>query len=530
MAKILIISDLHLGPEKNDVPPYTHGDISEDIIDLVSEDRLDLLRDAIVQKYKGGRLDLLVFLGDCVRGYDNEDSKKAAIQRFTKFLVFLQQKGVFSKPDGLSERIIILPGNHDVVKTKVVEDGKEKEVGSLNQFKDAFSQYLTPFTEKGNSDSIKRFGAPVFIFDDLDLIISCFSTSSLDAGQMPGILPAEKKSFVHSNNALKEGEKSIKYRNFARILFSHSPLVTLESGTTMVPYNYTTGGYDLMQTAAYLGYNLFFHGHIHQYASHSITNLLEPDLLDAIQVSVPQCIYSGKPDDIGLDVVEVETINNENNGVNSDKPVPCSYKIRHFSVDTKRQMFKETKPLVSDRRLIITDMPGDRILVDTQIEEIIKEGIIIKNGDSSRIEAASYDCALGDEYKREKELGGYEWGELEKIPQNKDDIAEIELQPKQTVLIYTEERFELPLDMVFHASPISSWARKGLRVDISYFVDPGFRGQFCFPVTNMSNYPISISSQERIMSIELIKIAGSAQKGWVQRNPDSASIRKEKKE
>lgn len=538
MAKILIISDLHLGAERQDIVPYKHNDIKADMAPI-SEDQLERLGDAIIQKYKGNPLDVLVFLGDCVRGQDKETERKLALERFTDFLKCLQNEGVFSVKDGLQERIVVIPGNHDVVRTvsepeRILFGKKSKSKiisGSLDQFKETFSQYLTPFTEKGNDQSIKRFGAPVFVFDELGLILSCFSTVSLDNGEMPSILTNAQKAFDKANKTLKTASKFSKYKNYARIMFSHSPLVTLESGKTVVKYNNTIGGYNLLQTAAYNGYNLFFHGHTHQFVTHAIKNLLEPDLLNAVQISVPQCIYAEKPDNVGLNVVEVETINNESTYMDSEKITPCSYKIRCFSVDAIRKMFKETRPLVSDKRQESVEIVGDRILVDAEIEEILKEGIVIKKGDSSRIEAASYDCALGVTYKREKTVGGYNWDDdLEEITPNEDGIADIKLQPNQTVLIYTEEEFDLPLDMVFHASPISSWARKGLRVDISYFVDPGFCGPFCFPVTNMSNHEISISSQEKIMSIELIKIARAAEKGWAQRNPTQADMRQRRGE
>ena len=442
MAKILIISDLHLGAKKQDIIPFKHDDINANLT-LISEDQLELLSDAIIQKYKGNPVDLIVFLGDCVRGQDNEADRKNALERFTNFLSYLQKEDVFSAKDGLSERIIIIPGNHDVVRPEPISKHKvfkkkstsEKTLGNLDQFKEAFSQYLTPFTEKSNEKSIKRFGAPVFVFDNLGLIVACFSTASLENGALPSILTDAQKSFERSSKTLKNSANFSKYRNFARIIFSHSPLVTLESGKSVVKCNNTIGGYNLLQTAAYNGYNLFFHGHTHQYVTHAIKNLLEPDLLNTVQVSVPQCIYSEKPDTVGLNIIELETINNESYYVDSGKTIPCSYKIRCFSVDTIRKMFKETKPMVSDKKQDSDEIAGDRILVDNQIEEILKEGIIIKNGDSSRIEAASYDCALGMEFKREKNIGGYDWGELEKITQNADDIAGIKLQPGQTVLI-----------------------------------------------------------------------------------------------
>ena len=45
---------------------------------------------------------------------------------------------------------------------------------------------------------------------------------------------------------------------------------------------------------------------------------------------------------------------------------------------------------------------GDKILIDKEISRLIKDNIIIKNGDLRNVEAASYDCALGYERRSER--------------------------------------------------------------------------------------------------------------------------------
>ena len=84
--------------------------------------------------------------------------------------------------------------------------------------------------------------------------------------------------------------------------------------------------------------------------------------------------------------------------------------------------------------------------------------------------------------------------------------------------------------MVLHASPISSWLRNGIRVDLSYLVDPGFKGKFSFPVTNESNNTVYINSREPIVSVEFIKLAGTCEKNWVDRHSNRAKARLELEE
>ena len=61
-------------------------------------------------------------------------------------------------------------------------------------------------------------------------------------------------------------------------------------------------------------------------------------------------------------------------------------------------------------------------------------------------------------------------------------------------------------------------------------MDPGFKGQFCFPVVNVSDEPISISSREPIMSIELIRLSKQCDRSWSERHADKAEARIKRKD
>ena len=146
------------------------------------------------------------------------------------------------------------------------------------------------------------------------------------------------------------------------------------------------------------------------------------------------------------------------------------------------------------------------------------------------MEAASYDCALGHEYKRSS-AKYCDWSSIKASRLvASDKPAELVIKPNEAVLIYTDEEFDVPKNMVMHASPISSWLRKGLRVEISHFVDPGFKGRFCFPVINETTETIKISAREPIMSIELIRLSQNCNKGWSDRHPSLAEARKKQED
>lgn len=76
-----------------------------------------------------------------------------------------------------------------------------------------------------------------------------------------------------------------------------------------------------------------------------------------------------------------------------------------------------------------------------------------------------------------------------------------------------------------HASPISSWLRRGISLKMSHFVDPGFKGKFCFPITNESEETIKISSRDPIMSVEIVRLGSNCLKNWTERHPDKEKRR-----
>lgn len=169
---------------------------------------------------------------------------------------------------------------------------------------------------------------------------------------------------------------------------------------------------------------------------------------------------------------------------------------------------------------------GDRILVDYEIAEIIKENEIVRYGDLRNVESASYDCALGYQYKKGS-ARFCNWAEIDlrEIEPGQNGPGGITLKPNETALIFSHEEFNIPKDMVLHASPISSWLRKGIRFDISFFVDPGFSGRFAIPVTNESEKEVTIDAQKPIISLEFVKLANPCEKGWREKHTDLADSR-----
>lgn len=528
--RIAFISDLHL----RDKPEGVYADSSTLTVHGIERERLELLKDALNYRYREEKLDLLVFMGDYVFGGDSAETKRSTYTKFKDFLKSLSQIDIF-RTDDYTRHIIILPGNHDI----------DRASESLDLFRQEFDQFMHPY-QTYSVKSEYHYGLPILFFQEPKLIVACISTvensaardtniqyvmdtlehSSLDKKDeliqklkaslykdIPSIQESTRTAFSTANNRMVQDGVGF---DFDKIVISHNPLVTFEDGITMKEYNGTVGGYDFMKTAAEYGYTYFIHGHNHSFNYLKIEDQRNNEVFTFKQIGVPDFNWGDNPShhDYSPQIVELEL---------SDE---TSDKIRHMQISPAKRMFEEVKFFTSE-----TESQGtySRILVDFEIEKIIQDGRIIKNGDSSRIEAASYDCALGYHYKLAKDGSPYEWEEtLSCLEETATAPAHIELKPNATVLIYTLEEFNVPDNMVFHASPMSSWARKGLRVDISHFVDPGFQGPFCFPVTNVSDKTLSINSREPVMSIELMELDKKAHLNWNTRHPQKAQTRNKK--
>lgn len=459
--------------------------------------------------------------------------KKAVkdLKEFTKKLCASNK--IFGNNVKPSERIVFVPGNHDM----------DRDTGDLHsEISYFFDHYLST---KTSPDAYNMY-APIFIFDELKLIIAAIPTAENNNAKneeiqrtleiidtlpelynkekaeisqslkkycnydIPSITSETIKKFIDVNREIEESLD--KYIDYKRIMVTHHPLLEgIERGTVLKNYANTVGGYKFMQTAEGLGYSLFVHGHLHSHSCVEITDHLSESKRPIVQLGLPRM----KIDEDGSGCVLID-INNEK------EQVSCTL----LKPDSVTWNFKEI-PLYTYSKKLDNEYSSDHILVDYEISEIIKENIIVKNGDLHNVESASYDCALGYEYKKgEQKYCNWSNIELQKVTSNENGPGGIWLNPGETALIFSYEEFNIPNNMVLHASPISSWLRQGIRFDISYFVDPGFVGKFCIPVTNESKNKVFIDAQKPIVSLEFIKLSHCCEKGWSEKHPDFLERRK----
>jgi deoxycytidine triphosphate deaminase len=524
--KIVFIADLHFSGQVS-------GGISLNYQQPVYSEPLDLLLKSLKNRYndENGKLSHIVFLGDYIIGKTNTDQKRETFNKVKEFAdkVISEAPDVFVDSESNKDRIIFIEGNHDV----------ERNENHHQIFQEIFANYITPFTTKQGNE-IRKFGAPIFEYESDNAVIACISTTA-NAGahyaladqlqndlqeNHPKAFESVKKileklqnsdvgsvtnetielfsSIIDSEEFSKNASENIKYC----ILVSHHPLLPVQTETAN-HFN-TINGYGFLRKAMSRGFNYFISGHLHEFSFLEITDKNEPnEPLHGNLIGVPKFLTENN-------TIQFVELNLQETG----------YTCSHLRFNKLRDCIEEIKCIFNNKSLTKNNADKyDHILLDYELKEIISLGEIVKNGSTDRVEAASYDCALGYFYKR-YDKQNETWAETaEELKENVYGPAKISIEPQESILIYTYEEFDIPHNMMLQASPRASWIRKNLHIDISFFVEPGFRGQICFPVTNKSQNTLEINAQEAVLSLVFHRLSSDVHLGWRDRHKNSSEIR-----
>jgi dCTP deaminase len=145
-------------------------------------------------------------------------------------------------------------------------------------------------------------------------------------------------------------------------------------------------------------------------------------------------------------------------------------------------------------------MPGMQpasVLSDGTIRRLVDEGeIVIAPWDPLMVQPASVDLKLGTSFRvfhnhriQVIDLAEPPQGLTEPVEVAPDDLFVI--HPNEFVLGRTEERVEMPANLVARIEGKSSLGRLGLIVHATAgFVDPGFQGSLTLEITNFNSVPI----------------------------------------
>lgn len=525
--KILFFGDFHFGSKQSS------GGLHIEYVKPVAEDPAEILIDPLKARYEKEKISLMVFLGDYGKGKDSEEDKLAVFKRIEGFVKRVGDEccDIFDNSENLKDRIIFLDGNHDVT--------RDKEHHKI--FEEVFGTYLTPFTQKsGNGKGVRKYGAPVFDFDDLDMLFACISTTQnagahfaqedfLQIQELISPLQSDAKGSYNKILKMLEKKKNVdigsvtpeamrliransKKGHRTKIVASHHPLIQMQHATAS--HFETVNGPLFFDSARAKGYTYFVSGHLHEFYCVDLTSRGKSSSLpDATLISVPTFINS---DNNECRFVEVDIQEN-------------AYSCRLLAYNRIRDMIEEID-VASNESHSHSNTQGEHTLLDYEIQSLIEKGKVIKGASTDRVQAISYDCALGLSYKRFDEEQNAWPDEAIDMEACQEGPAKIKIGPGERVLLYTHEEFCIPPDMMLQASPRASWNRKGIIVDLSFIVEPGFEGPFCFPVTNINKEAIEISAQESIMSVTFHRLSSSVYRSWRDRAPESLKKRKNKQD
>jgi dCTP deaminase len=161
------------------------------------------------------------------------------------------------------------------------------------------------------------------------------------------------------------------------------------------------------------------------------------------------------------------------------------------------------------------------VLSDGTIRRLVDAGrIVIEPWDPDMVQPASVDLRLGASFRvfhnfRVPAI------DLADPPTNLTELVEIAddesfvIHPGEFVLGRTEERVEMPDDLVARIEGKSSLGRLGLIVHATAgFVDPGFKGTLTLEITNLTRVPIILWPGKPIAQLSFMTLDAPAERPY----------------
>lgn len=153
-------------------------------------------------------------------------------------------------------------------------------------------------------------------------------------------------------------------------------------------------------------------------------------------------------------------------------------------------------------------------MADFEILEAVERGEIFERGtwSASQIHQASYGLRFDDAMVSAAEIESlHGQREYKVVDMGKGTV--LELRPGDSALLYSIEAFRLPADIVAFTLPRGLLVAQSLAPGASY-VDPGFSGRFCVPVTNTSNRIVRLSGGLEIARTLFFRLNNAVRNPW----------------
>lgn len=175
------------------------------------------------------------------------------------------------------------------------------------------------------------------------------------------------------------------------------------------------------------------------------------------------------------------------------------------------QKFRATKESPEVEEDCLTHIPPSLLSAEHIVEYVKETGLVAPfSADASkagRLKKASYEARLG------KNAYLFEVAGNDPKPVQRNQANNLVLPPNSIVFVDCDLQFRLPTFIALRFNLSISHVHRGLLLGTGPLVDPGFWGNLCIPIHNLTDEPYEIEDGDGLIWIEFTKTTTSSKIG-----------------
>jgi len=156
---------------------------------------------------------------------------------------------------------------------------------------------------------------------------------------------------------------------------------------------------------------------------------------------------------------------------------------------TKTHIFWVTQLIPHSGRAMAKAITGD------QLRKAVEDQTFIKGGDVASAEGVKYDFRLSPRMLKAKFGRPVNASHLTEV-----EMRDLEIEPGEVVFVLSEERLELPSNMVAHLSPKRKLSHAGVLTLGGFMIDPNYRGRLLVGLFNLSATPFPLIPLKKLIA------------------------------
>ncbi len=208
--------------------------------------------------------------------------------------------------------------------------------------------------------------------------------------------------------------------------------------------------------------------------------------------------------------------------------------VFELSIDDAKELARRFRATEDDRDVADDPCPdiSPSLLSAEHIVEYVKNtGLIAPfssdTSKSGRLKKASYEARLGDNaYYFEVPGGEHGSTGVDPKPLNRNEAGNLVLPPNSIVFVQCDLEFRLPSFIALRFNLSISHVHRGLLLGTGPLVDPGFWGNLCIPIHNLTDEAYEIEPGDGLIWIEFTKTTSSTETGRLPSGDGSWDIKK----